>query len=620
MKLSRMEQRCDGGRRTKDFVIGLSSFVGSFAEPLTPGLRLTLLALLLLALALRAAPLTAHRFHEDEALYASWALLTAEDPALISVPVDKPPLHIYLLAGFFRLLGPSETAARLSNLLASVISVALLYAVGRRAYDRPTALVATMLYTASPFAILFAPTAFTDPLLVLWMLLGLWAALAGRPFLAGLALGLAYATKQQGVLLAPLVVAVSVWRGSGRDKETRGQGDKGTSGQVGSFPSLLVSLSPYLGSSAQMMVGFLPLFASVTWWDALRWHVQPSFWDRSLATYGGLILVPPAAWPERLADWAQLLGYIFVSPLLNAILLIGLPALLWLAIRPYALRATHHKAKGPGTGAAPCPLSLAPCPTSCISLLLTTYVAAYFLLHLALSFQVWDRYLLPLVPLLCLLLARSIGCLLSLAHRLYRRFRVSGFGFQVSAIHYPISTRRSQKLTADCQVRRFPAGLDSPAGANYDVLTLLIAALIIVLIRPAWLGASSQLPVGGDHGAYDGIDRLAAYVQTHLPPGATLYYHWLGWHLDYYLHDVPLKTVWYPDPQSLTELAAAHRHEVQAIVFPAWKDDRPVHQALAARGLLLTPCFTAYRGDGSRSFVLYVIEEARAMARSGGVP
>jgi hypothetical protein len=90
--------------------------------------------------------------------------------------------------------------------------------------------------------------------------------------------------------------------------------------------------------------------------------------------------------------------------------------------------------------------------------------------------------------------------------------------------------------------------------------------------------------------------------------------------LDYNLRDVPLKSVWYPDPESLTELAAAHRHEVQAIVFPAWKDDRPVHQALAARGLVLTPRFTAYRGDGSRSFVLYVIEEAGAMAWSGGAP
>ena len=92
----------------------------------------------------------------------------------------------------------------------------------------------------------------------------------------------------------------------------------------------------------QLLAGFLPVFGLVTWWDALRWHVQPSFWDRSLTTYGGLTLVPLAAWPERLADWAQLLGYIFASPLLNALLLIGLPVLLWTAMRHHAASTTHH--------------------------------------------------------------------------------------------------------------------------------------------------------------------------------------------------------------------------------------------------------------------------------------
>jgi len=499
--------------------------------------------LLLLALALRAAPLTAYRFHQDEALYASWALLTAEDPALISVPVDKPPLFIYLLAGLFRLLGSSEAVARLPNLFASVVSVALLYTVGRRAYDRPTALMAAALYAASPFAILFAPTAFTDPLLVLWMLLGLWAALAQRPLLAGLALGLAYATKQQSVLLIPLVVAMEVWEVRKADREWQGagcrsQGDEGRSA-VGNH-------------GVQLLVGFLPVFALVTWWDSLRWHVQPSFWDRSITTYGGLELLPPAAWGERLADWAQLLGYIFASPLLNATLLIGLPILLWTAMRLHATRNTQHATRTTHHASR----------TTHYDLLLTAYVVAYLLLHLTASFQVWDRYLLPLVPLLCLLLARII------------------------------------RGIANCELRI----------ANLPFSRLVIIVMACALLPPAYMGVTGRLPVGGDHGAYDGIDRLAAYVRAHLPPDAILYYHWLGWHYDYYLRDASQERVWYPDPQSLVELVMEHGDRAQGIAFPGWKDDGPVRQALAARGLALVPRFATYRHDGSRSFALYLIE------------
>ena len=544
-------------------------------------LRFTLLAILLLSLALRAAPLSAHRFHEDEALYASWALLTVEDPALISVPVDKPPLYIYLLAGLFRLLGPSELVARLPNLFASVASVALLYAIGRRAYDRSTALMVATLYAASPFGILFAPTAFTDPLLVLWMLLGLWAALARKPLLAGLTLGLAYATKQQSMLLAPLVLAVAIPNIQYPTPNLQPP----TSDLQYPVSNIQYPISTFLRS----IVGFLPVFALVTWWDSLRWHVQPSFWDRSLTTYGGLTLVPLSAWPQRLADWAKLLSHVFASPPLNVVLLIGLPLLLWTAMRHHAIRNVQHASRFTFH--------------DFFDLLLSTYVIAYLLLHLAVSFQIWDRYLLPLVPLLCLLLARSICCLSSLAHRLYDQFRGSSFGFRVSNLQSPISN--------------FQLPISN---IQYPISNLIIGSLLILLIRPAYLGATSQLPVGGDHGAYQGIDDLAAYVRTTLPSEATLYYHWLGWHYGYYLRDASLNTVWYPDPKSLAEQAAEDDDVVRAIAFPGWKDDRPVRRALAAMGLTLVPQFATHRGDGGLSFALYLIEDEGAVAQSGGVP
>ncbi|HSJ56756.1 MAG TPA: hypothetical protein VLC95_06230, partial [Anaerolineae bacterium] len=105
-----------------------------------------LLLILLLAFALRAAPLGDNRFLEDEALYAYWGLqiATGVDPLLDREPADKPPLFPYVVAlsawvtgeletwdaaGRFSPAG-LETQARLPGLIASVVSVALVHRLG----------------------------------------------------------------------------------------------------------------------------------------------------------------------------------------------------------------------------------------------------------------------------------------------------------------------------------------------------------------------------------------------------------------------------------------------------------------------------------------------------------
>ena len=76
---------------------------------------------------LRLSLVAGQRFHGDEAIYGYWAQLVAsgQDPLLLSVPLDKPPLFIYLLAGIFSLLGPTEVAARLISEAASLATVAI---------------------------------------------------------------------------------------------------------------------------------------------------------------------------------------------------------------------------------------------------------------------------------------------------------------------------------------------------------------------------------------------------------------------------------------------------------------------------------------------------------------
>src|SRR5205085_11219181 len=77
-------------------------------------------------------------------------------------------------------------------------------------------------------------------------------------------------------------------------------------------------------------------------------------------------------------------------------------------------------------------------------------------------------------------------------------------------------------------------------------------------------------PVGGDHGAYDGIDDAAHFIQT-LPADSILYDHWLGWELEYYLFDRQLPVVWFPDMATLERnLTDARAGKSLFLVAPWW--------------------------------------------------
>ncbi len=278
-----------------------------------PGIAVA--AVLAAAAVFRLIPwLTNYSLHRDEALYGYWAQLIASgrDPLLLSPWVDKPPLVLYLLAADVRAFGVSELALRLPGLIASLLLVLVTFGFARRAYGVRVALIAAGLLSLSPFAILFAPTAFTDPWLALWLVAAAWAALARRPFIAGLLLGLAVASKQQGLLGVPLVFALLA---VGRRQTANGP-----------FGWQMANRSPAKHSAIRdllsAVLGFALIFAPVTYWDSLRWVNRPSFWDRSVTTYGQLALAPLAEWPQRAADWAIQIGYLYGLPVLSGLMLL----------------------------------------------------------------------------------------------------------------------------------------------------------------------------------------------------------------------------------------------------------------------------------------------------------
>jgi 4-amino-4-deoxy-L-arabinose transferase-like glycosyltransferase len=507
------------------------------------GARLVPLVVIGAAVALRVVPLLArYPLHRDEALYGAWARLIAsgKDPFLLTAWVDKPPLVMYLLAASLRALGASDLALRLPGMIASIACVALTYGLACQAYNRRVALPAATLCAFSPFAILFAPTAFTDPWLTVWLLASVWAALAGKSLWAGLLLGLAVASKQQGLLGIPLVLGVLALEAVER---------AGSMAKPRSVRGLLVR---YVLAA---VAGFLIIFVPLMYWDSLRWVNRPSFWDRSLQTYGGLQLAEPRDWLNRMAAWMHQGAY-FYGPTPVTLLLVGLATLPGIL----ALQRWVRRPRQPSFGFH-----------QRFDLLLLSYVGGYVVLHVLATFQPWDRYLLPLVPILSILAARGL---------VFLRQRLQNM--------------RKRSAVQLCAV--------------FGLASLLTWA--------SWTGVSGRLPVGSDHGAFDNLDRVVTFVRSR-PSSAVVYHHSLGWYFDFYLFDAPQRRPWWENSWQLADLAkrttsAEPGHELW-LVLAGWEDPvrAQIPSALASWGLLLREEQSIQRHDGTLAFSIHRIEPIR---------
>jgi hypothetical protein len=577
---------------------------------------------LVLAALARLVPIATNRFHQDEALYSTWALHIAmgRDTLLNGFPVDKPPLFLYTLALFFRLFGPSEVVARLPGVLASTVSVALMYYLAWRLYGRPTALAAAALMALSPFNILFAPTALTDPLLVALVLGSLCLAVEGRWTGAGVLVGLAAATKQQGLLFLPLVVGVGI-------AATAAQAERGkvasTLAQCSrNFLLLGVAHSPHqklpdcgptgavnlnrpssqrwrayvLNDGPHFILGFLAAVVPAILWDLAR-SQRPGFLQQSALSYGGLAWVAPSQWLARGQRWGDLLWYVTASRPLNFLLVIGVPLLL---LYGFLWRRRERE--------------------TLLDITFISFGLLFLALHLVLDFQVWDRYLLGLVPIVLLLLARVLG-------------RISDGLAALAAVgaahlspHFPLgfcSTRGTDPRLLGSEPPGHGPGesrigeplISTPLAIGErgsQRLTLQAIAMAVflaaTLYRPAQDAANSRFPIGGDQGAYQGIETVADYFRGNVGAGATLYQRWLGWHLAFYMFNYPYDFQWYESPQQLADHAAQVTGP-RYLVAPSWKSVAEERVALGEKGLSLHTVYQTYRHDGSVSFTVYRVEE-----------
>ncbi len=483
--------------------------------------RIGLCLVTLLGLLLRLGLLNRFSFREDEALYSFWAWHTwPADPLFLQVWPDKPPLFLWLLAATFHLFGPSQASARWLNIMLSVATIPVVAACAQQLWGRRVALLAVLLFALNPFAISFAATAYTDPMLVLTGMLAYLFALRRRFFWAGLWLGIAIMTKQQGVLYIPLVAGGLLMNFRSKRLD---------SGFLDSPPAPryppLATRYPFLMWFLGMGIMILPIL----YWDSLRWAVAPSPWDLSIRHYGALTVLAPVQWLARLKSWLSLAWYLSASwPVWVMIMVVG----------GYALfaKARHVRFEtAPTSSQGHHLVTLSP------GLLVLLWSLGFLALHIISSVQIWDRYLLPLAPILALLVGRLL----------------------------------SRQLAA------FPPRW----------YWISLCAWGLLLTPPALTAASGSLPVGGDHGAYQGLTEALDWVQREYPARLVLYDQKLGWHYRFYLYE-QLTTGrydlrWFPNAVYLADNANKIPGTPKLLLQPAWAPVQDLKLHLTMHGLTL---------------------------------
>lgn len=484
--------------------------------------RLLQISIVLTGFGLRLGMLEGFALHPDEAIYAYWALYGLRvDPLFLQVWPDKPPLFLWLLGGFFKVFDASATAARIPNILFSTLSIVLVAALARRWWGERSALIAAAAMALNPFAISFAPTAFTDPLMVMAWLLALYGAGQGRPLWAGLWCGVAIMTKQQGALLAPAVLLL-LW-------EAQRRGDCVA-------PSWPTCLRLAAAEMARWLVGLLLVVAPILYWDSLRWAVAPSPWDLGARNAAGFGLAAPETWPSRLLAWAGLLRYLLGA---EGTWVLGAIVLLAAALALVRRRTVLHRAP---------------------AALLALWSVGFLALHFVSTVQVWDRYLLPLAPIVALLIGFGAGEWLE-----------------------------KRRINAETQMRR---GAEVERDWRARGALLLIVLWLVVSVAPALHAAQGRLPIGGDRGGYTGVEQAAAWLEAQARDARPVVYHRsLGWHLQFLLfaplQEGRIELRWVPSATQLADNAAKTPHRPLYWVEAEWAPEGSLAMHLATRRLAL---------------------------------
>ena len=313
------------------------------------------------------------RFLPDEAHFMTFARAAAVNGDwLLPGPLDKPPLSIYLSALSMAVFGVQadaagvlhleplmgEFAGRLPNaLLAALLTALMMRLAWRLSRDGRAAALAGLLMAASPYALAFGASAFTDMSLLFCAVLAVHLALGRRWAWAGLALGLALWCKQQALFPMALVLVMLC-----QDRR------RASSKQAGviwrrALPRFTLPLA----------ISCLALLL----WDLARPEAS-IFLQAAVNNAPAEWLAAPESWLPRLLTWLGMGLWMLGPPPVSAFLLL-------LAACAVARWGWTRQAR-----------------------LFSLALALYAALHIVFGFNLYDRYALLALPLLTLLV---VGCL-----------------------------------------------------------------------------------------------------------------------------------------------------------------------------------------------------------------
>ena len=179
---------------------------GPEAPPKTSA-AIWLVAIVLVGFLLRLWLWRSRWINPDEGAHLMDGRLALEGLVPLVDFASRQVLYTYILAGLIALVGPDYSLVRLCVLLTMPATACLVFAIGRRLFDRRVGLLAAAIFAFTPLAIVWAPIVHTEPFatlaacLAMYALLrhlgagGTWGALA----VAGVLFGLAYYIRESSL-------------------------------------------------------------------------------------------------------------------------------------------------------------------------------------------------------------------------------------------------------------------------------------------------------------------------------------------------------------------------------------------------------------------------------------
>jgi hypothetical protein len=337
-------------------------------------------------------------------------------------------------------------------------------------------------------------------------------------FYAGIFFALATATKQPAWLFLPLLISI----GFLNNWQTR----------------------DWVRFFAGTIAILIPLFI----WDYGRG--VPDTWTMLNANFGKIRLAYSWELWERLWAWGKLWQIVFGSWWVVVFMGIG-----WAASRCFY---------GGGKWLKP---------------LLQTYdwlwlgfLFGYFVFHWFGVIPVWDRYVMPAIPIVAILLGRVVGT---------QRY-----------------TEKAQRFTEN---RKNPLRESLFASVN-----LRVPLLLLLMLPFAWQARNGAFPVGGQAHADRGIAEIAPFLEPY-PYGTVLYDQTSSWHWRHYLIDTKVFHVWYPNPDFLVHdlQVFADNPDTRLLILPQDDSATPTYRTLTSAG------FALQYVTASDELVLYRIEKER---------